>query len=39
MQTNYGDAYAGLFINHSHFSQFINLSIRAKLDLIMAKLQ
>ena len=33
-----GQAYSGPFINHSHFGQFMNLSIGAALGLIMVKL-
>lgn len=33
-----GDANSGTFINHSHYGQFMNLSIGAALGLIMVKL-
>jgi len=33
-----GQAYSGPFINHSHFGQFMNLSIGAALGLIMVRL-
>ncbi|MHC4352605.1 MAG: O-antigen ligase family protein, partial [Planctomycetota bacterium] len=36
--TGHNEAYAGTFINHSHYSQFMNLSIGAALALIMVKL-
>ena len=36
--TGSGQAYSGTFINHSHFGQFMNLSIGAALGLIMVKL-
>jgi len=36
--TGYTLADAGTFINHSHFGQFMNLSIGAALGLIMVKL-
>ena len=36
--TGYTKAYSGTFINHSHYSQFMNLSIGAALALIMVKL-
>ena len=35
--TGYGEAYSGTFINHSHYGQFMNLSIGAALGLIMVK--
>ena len=34
----YGQAYSGPFINHSHFGQFMNLSMGAALALVMVKL-
>ena len=36
--TGHGKAYSGTFINHSHYGQFVNLSIGAALGLIMVKL-
>jgi len=36
--TGHGRAESGPFINHSHFGQFMNLSIGAALGLIMVKL-
>ena len=33
-----GNAHSGTFINHSHYGQFMNLSIGAALGLIMVKL-
>ena len=36
--TGHGKAYSGPFINHSHYGQFMNLSIGAALGLIMVKL-
>jgi len=33
-----GDAYSGPFVNHSHYGQFMNLSIGAALGLILVKL-
>jgi len=36
--TGHTKAYSGTFINHSHYSQFMNLSIGAALALIMVKL-
>ncbi len=36
--TGSGQAYSGTFINHSHFGQFMNLSIGAALGLIMVRL-
>jgi tetratricopeptide (TPR) repeat protein len=36
--TGHTRAYSGTFINHSHYSQFMNLSIGASLALIMVKL-
>ena len=36
--TAYGQAYSGTFVNHSHYGQFMNLSIGAALGLIMVKL-
>jgi O-antigen ligase len=33
-----GQAYSGTFVNHSHYGQFMNLSIGAALGLIMVKL-
>ncbi|MBA7506218.1 hypothetical protein ES706_04899 [subsurface metagenome] len=35
--TGHGEAYSGTFINHSHYGQFMNLSIGAALGLIMVK--
>ena len=35
--TAYGEAYSGTFVNHSHYGQFINLSIGATIGLIMVK--
>jgi len=35
--TGHNQAYAGTFVNHSHYSQFMNLSIGAALALVMAK--
>lgn len=35
--TGHGGAYSGTFINHSHYGQFMNLSIGAALGLIMVK--
>jgi tetratricopeptide (TPR) repeat protein len=35
--TAYGEAYSGTFVNHSHYGQFINLSIGAAIGLIMVK--
>ncbi|MFB0554263.1 MAG: O-antigen ligase family protein [Phycisphaerae bacterium] len=35
--TGHGEAYSGPFINHSHYGQFVNLSIGAALGLIMVK--
>ncbi len=35
--TGHGEAYSGPFINHSHYGQFMNLSIGAALGLIMVK--
>jgi O-antigen ligase/tetratricopeptide (TPR) repeat protein len=32
------EAYSGTFINHSHYSQFMNLSIGAALALVIARL-
>jgi len=32
-----GEAYSGPFINHSHYGQFMNLSIGAALALVMVK--
>jgi tetratricopeptide (TPR) repeat protein len=36
--TGHSHAYSGPFINHSHFSQFMNLSIGAALAVILATL-
>lgn len=36
--TGHGTAESGTFINHSHYGQFMNLSIGAALGLIMVKL-
>jgi tetratricopeptide (TPR) repeat protein len=36
--TGHSKAYSGTFINHSHYGQFMNLSIGAALALIMVKL-
>lgn len=36
--TGYGKADSGTFINHSHYGQFMNLTIGAALGLIMVKL-
>jgi tetratricopeptide (TPR) repeat protein len=36
--TGHNKAYSGTFINHSHYGQFMNLSIGAALALIMVKL-
>jgi len=36
--TGSGQAYSGPFINHSHFGQFMNLSLGAALGLIMVRL-
>jgi len=36
--TEHNKAYSGTFINHSHYGQFMNLSIGAALALIMVKL-
>ena len=36
--TDHGNAYSGTFMNHSHYGQFMNLSIGAALGLIMVKL-
>ena len=36
--TGHGTADSGTFINHSHYGQFMNLSIGAALGLIMVKL-
>ncbi len=36
--TGYGQAYSGTFINHSHYGQFMNLSIGAALGLAMVKI-
>jgi len=33
-----GNAHSGTFVNHSHYGQFINLSIGAALGLIMVKI-
>jgi len=38
VSTRYSDIKAGPFINHSHYGQFMNLSIGAALGLIMVKL-
>ncbi len=35
--TGHGEAFSGTFINHSHYGQFMNLSIGAALGLIMVK--
>ncbi|MCP4263603.1 MAG: hypothetical protein GY774_39765 [Planctomycetes bacterium] len=35
--TAYGEAYSGTFVNHSHYGQFMNLSIGAAIGLIMVK--
>ncbi|NQT00582.1 MAG: O-antigen ligase family protein [Planctomycetes bacterium] len=35
--TGHGEAYSGTFINHSHYGQFMNLSIGAALGLILVK--
>jgi hypothetical protein len=35
--SGYSKAYSGTFINHSHYGQFMNLSIGAALGLIMVK--
>ena len=35
--TGHGQAYSGTFVNHSHYGQFINLSIGAALGLVMVK--
>jgi O-antigen ligase len=37
VSTGYGEAFSGTFINHSHYGQFMNLSIGAALGLIMVK--
>jgi tetratricopeptide (TPR) repeat protein len=34
----YSQAYAGTFVNHSHYGQFMNLSMGAALGLIMVKI-
>ncbi len=36
--TGRGEAYSGSFINHSHYAQFMNLSIGAALALMIVKL-
>ena len=36
--TGFGQANAGTFINHSHYGQFMNLSIGAALGLLLVKL-
>jgi len=36
--TKQGEAYSGTFVCHSHYGQFMNLSIGAALGLIMVKL-
>jgi len=36
--TGSGQAYSGTFINHSHYGQFMNLSIGAALGLAMVKI-
>jgi len=38
VSTGYGQAYSGTFINHSHYGQFMNLSIGAALGLAMVKI-
>jgi len=35
--TSHGEAYSGPFINHSHYGQFMNLSMGAALGLIFVK--
>ena len=35
--TGHGEAYSGTFVCHSHYGQFMNLSIGAALGLIMVK--
>jgi len=37
MPTDNGEAYSGTFINHSHYGQFMNLSIGAALGLSIVK--
>jgi len=37
--TGYGQAYSGTFINHSHYGQFMNLSIGAAVGLAMVKIR
>ena len=34
----YGEAYSGTFINHSHYGQFMNLSMGAALALLLVRL-
>ncbi len=34
----YGKAFSGTFVNHSHYGQFMNLSIGASLGVLMVKL-
>ncbi len=36
--TGHGGAYSGTFINHSHYGQFMNLSMGAAVGLILLKL-
>jgi tetratricopeptide (TPR) repeat protein len=36
--TGYDQAFSGTFINHSHYGQFMNLSIGAALSLIIVKI-
>lgn len=36
--TGYGTANSGTFVNHSHFGQFMNLSMGAALGLLLVKL-
>ena len=38
ISTDLGEAYSGTFVNHSHYGQFMNLSIGAALGLMMVML-
>lgn len=38
VSTEIGNAYSGTFVNHSHYGQFINLSIGASLGLILVSI-
>jgi tetratricopeptide (TPR) repeat protein len=39
VSTRYKNLHSGPFVNHSHFGQFMNLSIGAALGVLMAKLK